>query len=314
MLVVDLRDEGSPTHIISENKPILSISLDQNIFNNKAKPPHTKRKTRENRESRRNKATTDFDSDHTKESAHFADDNSNIDIKPSQTYDIQSYRNAERSTSKNRETMNESSNIVMIESLVEDRLKQTNDLINEAINALKLDRTPTVSEANISKIANLDNEKFFMNEPDGISDIITPQRETIKVMPQLNEIETHFNDKNFAPIQDVTPTALSDARLREKYTSPIRTEYENMLVRNANESTKIQNQSKISNIESQYINNTQSQKSDSNEKPLKKQSEEKTLKKVTQSSQRNDSANQSKNKNYSKIPNISMKKSPTEKQ
>ena len=195
LIVVDLREAiSSINETDSSNKPVLSISLDQRTINKdssrgkrrSSKQINKKIYTDEDlpkRKTRDEKALTDT----MNESAHFAENNTSFEIRPSVLYKEE---NTENLISKNMVTklykspkqphyskmsnlnLNDSPNIVMIESIVEDKLKKTNNLINEAIDALKFEKVRAMSDTSTSKILRVESEKHYFNEISNISNLI----------------------------------------------------------------------------------------------------------------------------------------------
>ena len=201
---------------------------------------------------------------------------------------------------------NESTNMVVIESVVEDKLKQTNDLINEAIQALKLDRTPTISEANISKIAVAESEKHFIND-DNISNVISNNegiggrysRQGRQHSPDLKiygQSQMDYEKGPYEPIRDITPTNLVNAQNRQKYASPIRHEYEMLLTQNTH-----------SLVDYSQQNQTQTQRESSGKKPQQQQQQRKSRKDRQREVPVRDSSH------YKQVPKRSLKRSSTEK-
>ena len=196
LIVVDLREAISPINESgSKEKPVLSISLDQKETKNNSSRTQRRSSKRKNKNfdtdedlpksnTRDDRTLTDI----VNESAHFADDNTSFEIRPSVLYKEENtenqisqnmitklYKSPEQNhyTKMSNLTPNDSANIVMIESIVEDKLKKTNNLINEAIDALKYERVPAISDANISKIPYVDSDRHYFNETSNISNVMT---------------------------------------------------------------------------------------------------------------------------------------------
>lgn len=113
---------------------------------------------------------------------------------------------------------------VMLESTLEEKLKQTNALINEAIYTIEQHSEERV-HLNQKKKFEKSLEKLHKNE--------------IRLSDRpLKENTSSFRAEDVEPITDVTPTNFLNAMKSQAYTSPVRQEYSNVLKSSRNPQTK----------------------------------------------------------------------------
>jgi hypothetical protein len=148
-----------------------------------------------------------------------------------QNFVSQSYKSPDAQSrqkeAKNVARYNESSGLVILDSTVEEKLKQTNELINEAINALELTHSSRMHDETDDRIEVLKTERDRFKK---VSDYVntTPGGHQRQNKPKPVAKIDIFREGSFEPIKDVTPTHFVNKMTQPKYTSPHREEYEDM--------------------------------------------------------------------------------------
>lgn len=147
-----------------------------------------------------------------------------------QNFVSQSYKAPDAPTKtkevKNLARYNESSGNVILESTVEEKLKQTNELINEAINALELTQSSRMLNDTDDRVEVLKSERDRFQK---ISDYVNtnPNAQVQRKPKPVAKIDI-YKEQSFEPIEDVTPVHFVKKMTQPKYTSPHREEYEAM--------------------------------------------------------------------------------------
>jgi hypothetical protein len=273
MFIVDLRENGSPTIAKDKEMPIFNISLDRNhgkkkITRNgrdnktgksmghfKAKKPQPLPLIAKSTPKLEDCIFTHKPAElEKKESAHFGDNvGRQIDLsigheedfggqhKAEQNIISKSYKpiqaNISLDTPKNREKSRETSGQVLMASTIEEHLKKTNDLINDAVDTIDITQ---VAHSQVDQKV----QDYYLDQPQPKHERRTPA--STKVIYHTPTSPTSIASPiGFNPIQDITPTALATRlEMAQKYSSPIRNDYE-ALIKKSQEETDIKEQLKL---------------------------------------------------------------------
>lgn len=245
MIIVDLRENGSPTTSKENGMTILNISLDRK--NGKVRRTRDSRdnkggKSMRNSTSMKNmssltksvtkieegvfsqdlnilekKVTGDFGQkvqdviNISTQIEHFSAQDKHEQNIIKKAYKPPQTRISFDSPITKKNNYNETSSHVLMESTIEDNIMKTNELINDAINTIGLSKfLPT---------------QTYLEEQDDYLDQTYPQPHRMIPVPTKNNCSNSPK-----PIQDVTPTSFA-GRIQntQKYNSPLRTEYEALI-------------------------------------------------------------------------------------